>query len=113
MTTNPLPPTLREKNRYLVLRIISKTKFEKKAVQRVLWNSAFNFLGERGVSKISLWFVDWDEKKQRGIVKVNRQSVEDIRASIALISKIEGEKVIPQILGISGTIKGARRKWMC
>lgn len=104
---------MREKNRYLVLEIISESKkFNKKAVQGALWNSAFAFLGEAGVARTSLWFVDWNEEKQRGIVKVNRGAVKEIRASIALINKIEGQAVIPQVLGISGTIKAARRKWM-
>ena len=113
MTTKPLPPTLREKNRYLVLEVISEGKrFDKKAVQRAIWNSSFAFLGEVGVSKTSLWIIEWDEKKQKGIVKVNKQSIREIRASITLINKIEGQVVIPQVLGISGTIKAARRKWM-
>ncbi len=112
MSLKPLLPTLREKNRYLVLEIISDKKFSKKAVQRAIWDTAFDFLGIFGVAKLSLWVVDWDEKKQKGIVKVNKQSVKEIKTIIALIERIEGKKALPRILGISGTIKAAKKKWM-
>ncbi len=105
----PLPPTLRERNRYIVLEFIGDTNFSKKDITKILWNSALQFLGEIGTSKLNLWITDWDENKNRGIIKVTHKSVDDIKTSIALIKEINGVRVIPQVIGVSGTLKNARR----
>jgi ribonuclease P/MRP protein subunit POP5 len=118
-TTKPLPPTLREKNRYLAFEFISEgrredsktSSFSRNEVQRAIWSNALKFLGELGVSKTSLWLIEWNESKQKGILKTNRKSVDEVRAAFALIKEINGKRVIPHILGVSGTIKKTREKF--
>lgn len=110
--TKMLPPTLRERNRYLAFEIISERKFSKDDVIKAIWNSSLNFLGELGTGKTSLRLIDWDEEKQHGIIKVNHKSVNEIRAAIALIKEINSTRIIPRVKGISGTIKKTREKWL-
>jgi len=110
--TKPLPPTLREKNRYLAFEILSEKKFSRDDVTKAIWNSAMRFLGELGVGKTSLWLIDWEEERQHGIIKVNHKSIDEIRASLALIKEINSFPVIPRVKGISGTIKKTRETWL-
>lgn len=110
--SKPILPTLREKNRYIAFESISNSKFSRNDIVRVIWNSILKFFGEIGASKTSLWVMDWDEKKQKGILKVNHKSVDVIRTSLALIDSINGYRVIFNVLGISGTIKKAREKYL-
>ncbi|MEM2918598.1 MAG: Rpp14/Pop5 family protein [Candidatus Altiarchaeota archaeon] len=110
--TKLLPPTLRERNRYLAFEIISERKFSKEDVTKAIWNSALKFLGELGTGKTSLRLIEWNEEKQHGIIKVNHKSVDEIRAAIALIKEINSIPIIPRVLGVSGTIKKTRERWL-
>ncbi|ODS39161.1 MAG: hypothetical protein A7316_06280 [Candidatus Altiarchaeales archaeon WOR_SM1_86-2] len=108
----PLPPTLRERNRYVVFEIISENNgFSKGDVSKVIQNASLRFLGELGVSKMSLWLIEWNGETRKGILKVNHKSVDEMRASIALIREINGKRAIFHVLGVSGTIKRAREKY--
>ncbi len=49
----------------------------------------------------------FDSKNQRGLIKVTNKSLDKLRASLSIISQIEGQDVIIQTLGASGTIKKA------
>ncbi len=104
----PLPSTLRERSRYIVLELNGEGSYSKKEMSAVLWNTTLQFLGELGASKLNLWVIDWDRKKNRGIVKVTSSSLDDMVASIALIKDVNGKRVIPQVLKVSGTLKKAR-----
>ncbi len=108
----PIPSTQRERNRYLVFEIISKLKFERNSVVGVIWKSVLNFTGEIGASKTSLWAMDWDYIKQIGILKVNHRSVDDIRASAAIIKDVDNSPIIFHIIGVSGTLRSARSKFI-
>jgi len=111
----PLPPTLRERNRYLAFELIPDLNSGRdenlsrdemiKAIQR----SCLNFLGEVGTSKTGLWLMDWDTKRKKGILKVSHKSVDEVRASLALIKDIKKKPCIFHILGVSGTVKKARK----
>lgn len=108
----PIPSTQRERNRYIVFEIISEGNFDRKIVVRSVWKSVLNFIGEVGASRTSLWAMDWDDERQRGIIKVNHKSVSDIRASLAVIKEIDNSPVIFHVLGVSGTLKKARSKYV-
>ncbi|OYT26799.1 MAG: hypothetical protein B6U97_03055 [Candidatus Altiarchaeales archaeon ex4484_96] len=70
--SKPLPPTLREKSRYLVVEFICGVQITKKDFGRVLWKTVLQVLGENGVSRLNLWIIDWDHGLGRGIVKVTQ-----------------------------------------
>ena len=106
-----LLPALRERNRYVVFEFISDFKFEREDVTKAVWGSALEFLGDLGLSRISLKIIEWDTDRQRGVLKVNHKSTENIRAALALIKEINKIQVIFHVLGISGTLKTAREKF--
>jgi len=56
--------------------------------------------------------MDWNSEKQIGILKVNHRSVDDVRASLAVVKEINNLPVIFHVIGISGTLKSARSKYV-
>jgi ribonuclease P/MRP protein subunit POP5 len=109
-----LPPTQREKNRYIAFEIVSDQKFSRDEIVKAAWNSSLRYLGEKGASATSLWMMDWDVDAQRGIMKVNHTSVDDIKAALTLLSEIKkGENryvAAYRTLTVSGTLKKLRAK---
>ncbi len=114
-----LPPTLRNKKRYIAFEAISATPLEKEDVISLVWESSLNFHGERETSKFNLWIMKiWyfgssnDENIIKGIIQCNRNEIEAVRASLLLINKFKGKPVVFHTLGISGTIKAAIKKYI-
>ena len=102
--------SLKEKKRYLAFEVISNkpvTTFN--FVSRAIWDACLSFLGEAGVGKAGLWLISekWDSKKQRGILKVNNKSIDQIKTSLTLVKFIERENVIIKSLGVSGMLTKA------
>jgi|GEM_PF-230718 len=111
--TKNLPPTLRENRRYLAFEIISEGKLDFGEILNAFWHSLLNLVGEVGASQANIWFVSdsWDEKNQRGLIRCDNKYVEYVRAALALIDRIGDKRVVPYTLGVSGTMKAARRKF--
>lgn len=109
---NPLPPSKRGKNRYLVYHVRSEEPVTGEGIGKAVWKTALEFLGELGVSRSGLRIVEFDEKAQKGIVKADRSSVEEARAVLALVKQAGGERVALNVLGVSGILKKARAKWL-
>lgn len=85
-----LKPSMREKKRYLLL----KGKNLKVNVEKAI----LEFIGVLGMSKAGLKFV------KPNIISVNRESVNHVRASLAVWpDKIE-------VLKVSGTLKGLGKR---
>ncbi len=105
-----LLPTLREKNRYVKFKVISEEPIAYSDLESAIWQTALDFFGESGISKISLWLVKnlYDEANQIGIIRCNNKSVEKVIITLGLISRLGDVRVIFRILKVSGTIKGLK-----
>ena len=107
-----LPPTLREKNRYISFQVISERgeEFSYSDLEAAIWNVTLDFLGEYGVSKTSIWLLKdcWDQKKQIGILRCNHNSVQVVIAALGLIDRLGDNRVTFKIFKISGTIKSIK-----
>lgn len=111
----PLLPSLREKKRYLAFEIISKTKInEFSKVKETMLQSLFRFLGESGMAKAGILFLEdkYNKDKQKGIIRVSHKYVNELRASLALIQKMDNQAVIVRSIGLSGILKKAVNKFI-
>ena len=108
-----LSPTLRPKNRYMAYQVIAEKKILFADLANAMWHSMLNLLGESGTGKTNIWILKsaWDENNQTGLIKCDHTAVEHVRASLALIQRIGDNPVIVKVLGISGTIKSAKKKF--
>ncbi len=108
-----LPSSLREKRRYIAFKINSEEKVEFGDLINALWSSILNLFGEVNTGDIDFWLVKdaWEKKSQRGLVKCNHKHVSKVRLAMALIERIGDSKVSIQSLGVSGTMKSAKKKY--
>ncbi|MFA5071725.1 MAG: hypothetical protein WC511_05195 [Candidatus Pacearchaeota archaeon] len=89
-----LKPSVRENKRYLLI----EGKDLKKNVERAI----LDFVGVLGFSKLGLSWID--EKNDYGIISINREMVDSVRASLCVFpKKMEVKKV-------SGTLRGLKSK---
>jgi ribonuclease P/MRP protein subunit POP5 len=108
---NPLPPAKRERNRYIVYEVLSDSPASGEEMGKAIWASALSFLGELGVSRSGLRVVDFDEKKQKGVVKATHNHVDEVRVALSLVKEAGKKPVALHVVGVSGILKKARGKW--
>ena len=105
-------PSLREKKRYIVYEILSKNKIKAfSSVSRAIWASTLSFNGELETGKAGIWLIPekYDAQSQRGIMKVSNKYVEKAKAALALVNKIDNQKVIIRSVATSGILNKAER----
>jgi len=107
-----LPPTLRDKHRYIAFQVIGERGFKKDEIKRAIWEASLSTPGTLGSARAKPWFIKFDEKSQTGIVRVDRKHVEELRFALTLVTEINGSKAIFRTLGVSGTIKRLKRKFL-
>ena len=107
----PLMPTLRQKKRFLRVKIESKHKFDFKELSENIVDEIITYLGAIEFGKAGIWVLrdKFDFEKQEFIIKVSLQTKNKLCGAICLISKLGKENVKLKILRISGTIKGTLR----
>ncbi|MBO8175518.1 MAG: ribonuclease P protein component 2 [Thermococcus sp.] len=107
-----LPPTLRDKHRYIAFQVIGEREFKKDEIKKAIWEAFLRVLGELGTARAKPWFIKFNEKTQTGILRCDRKHVEEIRFTLAMLTEINGSKAIVRTLGVSGTIKRLRIKFL-
>ena len=111
----PVMPSLREKKRYLAFEVISKQKIEdSNKVKESIMGGALEFLGHLGMAKAGAIILKdkWNKDLQRGIIKVNNKEVDNLKAALAFIEKIDGKEAIVKSVGVSGILKKAENKYL-
>ena len=110
----PVLPSMREKKRYLVFEVLSNGKISFDEVYNAIINGAMSFIGQLGMAKAGIIVLEdkWNEKMQRGILKVSHKSVDALRASLLFITKIGNEPVIVKSVGLSGILKKAENRYI-
>lgn len=108
-----LSPTLRERRRYMAFQVLTKADIPPSDVAGAIWHSILNFLGELGTAQSEVWLVKsvYDEKNKMGLVRCGHTAVEHVRAALALVGRIGDVPVTIKVIGISGTISAARKKY--
>lgn len=116
MKLKVLPPTLRKNNRYLTVDIKIITPIDKDDVVNIIWDACIRFQGECITSNFNLWVMKFYEcgneegyYSYKAIVRCQRDYVEEVRASLALVNKYNGNKLAVTTIGLSGTIKASKR----
>jgi ribonuclease P/MRP protein subunit POP5 len=113
-----LPPTLRNKKRYISFEAISEIPLNRDDVIALVWEASLNFHGECKTGKFNLWIMKvWkiesaDNNVIKGIIQCSKNEVNSVRAALLLISKFRGKSVVFHTLGISGTIKSAIKNFI-
>lgn len=102
-----LPPAIQRKHRYLEFKVHGG-EFELGEVAEAVQEAALDYMGEKGCAEADYWVIGnrFNEEDQRGVIKVNLERKDDLRAALTLQDEVGGEEAFFQITGVSGTLKG-------
>ncbi|WP_457554757.1 Rpp14/Pop5 family protein [Candidatus Pyrohabitans sp.] len=112
MKIKALPPALRMRKRYIAFCAEGDRCFKREEVAKAIFSSALAMFGEAGVAQMNLWLLDFDEDRQEGFVVCSHLSVDRAIASLSLVGEISGERAHLRSLGVSGTVKALKRKFL-
>ncbi len=99
---------MRRKKRYIAFRIISEGEVEREELVSALWEAVMNLFGE--FSGVTFRLIEFEGG--RGIVVCGREDVNKLKIALTMIDKAGEKKVLPIILGVAGTIKSCKRKYL-
>ena len=109
----PLLPSLREKKRYVAFEILDNvgSSYGFDTISDQIKASFLSMFGSIGLGKSGLWMLKdkWDGKMKKGIIKINHQYVNALKASLTMVTTIKGEQVMIRSLGTSGNLGKAER----
>lgn len=108
----PILPTLREKKRFIKIKLESKKKYDFKTLSNSLNKQILYYLGAIDFGKGGVWILKdkFDFEKQTTIIKVSTKFKDKLIASLALMTKIENDETKLEILRVSGTLKGVEKQ---
>lgn len=102
----------RVKRRYIALRVLGDGAFAFKDIMGGLQGELLRLYGEYGVGKANLQLMEFDDRLLVGVVRCNSSSLIQVRAAIAALTEVAGKPAALHSLGVSGTIKALRRKFL-
>ena len=97
-------PSLRERKRYIVFDILSDKQFSGTAAGNAITKAVVSFVGELGLARMGLVILTDNYHANKGIVRVGHTGVDAFKASIALMSSIEGHPAVVRSVKVSGNI---------
>lgn len=105
----PLQPTLREKKRFIKIKIENSQKIEFKELSNQLLREITYYLGAIDIGKAGIWILKdkFNHEKQELIIKVNVKYKDKLVGALAL-TNINNAKI--NIIRVSGTLKGVEKE---
>jgi RNase P/RNase MRP subunit POP5 len=106
-----LLPTLKEQQRYIVYRIITKKSLKNfDAVHNNILLQCNNMLGIFDGGKAGLMSAKYNPEKLSGVIRVNNKYVDKLKVCFGLIKNINGEDAIVDCVYVSGMLHKAVEK---
>ena len=112
-----LPPTLREKKRYIAFNLYTTKKIKKDDLINLLGSNLINLYGEIESSHINIWVINIKEIQNRDriqykcLIKCQRGYEEKVLMSLDCISVHKSNPIVIHTLSTSGTIKSLDDKY--
>ncbi|MFH0817882.1 MAG: Rpp14/Pop5 family protein [Candidatus Micrarchaeota archaeon] len=103
-------PTMRDKRRYVSFKIEAEMPVSEKEAFDAIFCSILSFLGEFGYSKANPKQIRFDQKTGFGVIRCSATEVENVRASLAYLSKIVNRKAAVRLLSNSGSMKKLKQR---
>jgi len=103
-----LPPSLRKRKRYIAFEIISAQPVEQEKIKEAIDALLLRLYGELESPEVKI--IEFRDGK--GMLMCFHDELNKVKIALTLIRKINGQDVIPVILGVAGTIKSCKRKYL-
>ena len=82
----------------------------------IIWDACIRFQGECNTANFNLWVMKFYEMEKteeyyhyKAIVRCQRDFVDEVRSSLALANKYNGNRIAMTTIGLSGTIKASQK----
>ncbi|MFC1769145.1 Rpp14/Pop5 family protein [Nanoarchaeota archaeon] len=108
----PILPSLKEKKRYLAIEVLSESaKFDAYEVENAVDSAVVGYIGTLGKGQAGAWMIkdSWDIESQMGLIRLNNRYVDEVKAALTLIQKVNGKEVLFRSRGLSGILKKAKK----
>ena len=100
----------REKRRYLALQVETSQPFDEQAVLNAVNEATLRLFGETGASKANLRMIKCFPEEKQLVVRCSHLMLEQVKAAITSITKINETETAIHIQAVSGTIKTLTKK---
>ncbi|MCL9817602.1 Rpp14/Pop5 family protein [Natronocalculus amylovorans] len=111
-----LPKHFRQRWRYIAVGIETDpdTDIRRKDLQRELWYSAGNLLGDPGSADVDLtvYSCRFEDGVGEAVIRTRREETDRARAAIACVSRVSGTAVGIHVRGISGTVRACEERYL-
>jgi RNase P/RNase MRP subunit POP5 len=105
-----IPPSLREKKRYVIFDMLSDgKKIKERDLMDAIRSSGTSLIGSFGMSLCNMRMIKLNGR--RGILRCSRGELNKVRAVLTMVNNINDERVAIDIMGVSGSIKKATHKY--
>ncbi|MEM2480024.1 MAG: Rpp14/Pop5 family protein [Candidatus Bathyarchaeia archaeon] len=81
-----------------------------RSFQSALWYSVIRLFGEYGASQADISLIEYNEEMKYAIIRCSHKALPTVRASIAAVTRVDGEDATMHVLLTSGTLKALRRR---
>ena len=102
----------RVRRRYIAFEVLGEEPVSEEQVARAITEAHLKFSGEQRFGRSSPRIISFDEQRQIGIVRSYLEGVAELRASLSLITRIAGRRVAVNALGMSGTLRACKDKFI-
>lgn len=96
----------------MALEIEHTGKINESDLEDALFGAVSRLFGEYGVSKAGLVLLSHDAVKNCAVLRCTNISLDLVKASLASIMEIGSEPAAIRVLGVSGTLRSLRRKFL-
>lgn len=113
-------PSLRPRFRYLVAEVTAPAGIPEEAFLQAFRREVRDLFGDSGAAAVDARVDAWSPLRPPGdrpgawrarlLLRTVREETDGARAALAVLREVEGRPVAVRVLGLSGTLRGARRR---
>jgi RNase P/RNase MRP subunit POP5 len=98
----------RSTRRYLLVRFITKDGITTKVIEQTVRRSVEDLVGKLGSAEANVRLIGFEELERKAVFRCKSESVERLRAALALVTHANGNPVAAMVLRSSGTIRALK-----
>lgn len=93
-----------------MVKVIAEKPLTREQFGNAVIESVRRNFGEFGLSRIDPRLVRYDSTRSSAIVACKQGGATELQAAVALISESSGERIVPLVLRVSGTIRSVGKR---
>lgn len=107
----PILPSIKEKKRYLVYKIVCEQKIDIRDAKQAIDRQNLKFLGELLMSRANIMHINDLYNQNTGVIRVDNKYLNELKMSISLIRQINNKKAIVNPIYVSGVLAKIKKRY--